>query len=44
MMKPEEFIKGRGAQYNPANKYLKLEYVAEHIEGLDEPMLSDSKN
>lgn len=42
-MKAEEFLKGRGAQYNPANKYLKQEYVAEHIEGLDEPMLSDSK-
>ncbi len=42
-MKPEEYIKGRGAQYNPVNPYLKQEYVAEHIEGLDEPMLSDSK-
>ncbi|MBC5774843.1 PA0069 family radical SAM protein [Pontibacter sp. KCTC 32443] len=42
-MKPEEFLKGRGAQYNPANKYLKQEYVAEHIEGLDEPMLTDAR-
>lgn len=42
-MKPEEFLKGRGAQYNPANKYLKLDYVAEHIEGLDEPMLTNAK-
>ncbi|MCJ8165094.1 PA0069 family radical SAM protein [Pontibacter sp. E15-1] len=42
-MKPEAYIKGRGAQYNPANPYLKQEYVAEHVEGLDEPMLSDSK-
>ncbi|MCC9167569.1 PA0069 family radical SAM protein [Pontibacter harenae] len=42
-MKAEEFIKGRGAQYNPANPYLKHEYVAEHIEGLDEPMLNNSK-
>lgn len=42
-MKPEEFIKGRGAQFNPANKYLSLGYVTEHVEGLDEPMLSNSK-
>lgn len=42
-MRAEEFLKGRGAQYNPLNPYLKQEYVAEHIEGLDEPMLSDSK-
>lgn len=39
----DEFLKGRGSQYNPANPYLKHEYVAEHIEGLDEPMLSNSK-
>jgi DNA repair photolyase len=42
-MKAEDYLKGRGAQYNPANPYLKQEYVAEHIEGLDEPMLSNSK-
>lgn len=36
-------MKGRGAQYNPGNPYLKQEYVAEHIEGLDEQMLSNSK-
>ncbi|MFD2245213.1 PA0069 family radical SAM protein [Pontibacter ruber] len=42
-MKAEEYLKGRGAQYNPANPYLKQEYVADHIEGLDEPMLSNSK-
>ncbi len=35
-------MKGRGAQYNPQNPYLKQEYVAEHVEGLDEPMLSNS--
>ncbi|RNI21824.1 PA0069 family radical SAM protein [Rufibacter latericius] len=29
--------KGRGAQYNPTNPYLKNEYVVEHQEGLDEP-------
>ncbi|MBF9254328.1 PA0069 family radical SAM protein [Pontibacter sp. 172403-2] len=42
-MKPEEYLKGRGAQYNPANPYLKQEYVAGHIEGLDEPMISNSR-
>lgn len=41
-MKAEDYLKGRGAQYNPANPYLKQEYVAAHIEGLDEPMLSNS--
>jgi len=39
----EKYIKGRGAQFNPANPYLKKEYVTEHIEGLDEPFLQDSK-
>ncbi|MGV3538446.1 MAG: PA0069 family radical SAM protein [Rufibacter sp.] len=32
-----ELVKGRGAQYNPANPYLKNEYVVEHLEGVDEP-------
>lgn len=35
----KEILKGRGAQFNPANPYLANEYVEEHIEGLDEPML-----
>jgi len=38
-----DYIKGRGAQFNPANPYRKLDYVTEHVEGLDEPMLSDAK-
>jgi DNA repair photolyase len=42
-MKAEEFIKGRGAQYNPNNPYLKQEYVAEQVEGIDEAMVSDSR-
>jgi len=42
-MKTNDFLKGRGAQYNPASKYLKQEYVTEHIEGLDEPILSNTK-
>ncbi|WP_192820216.1 PA0069 family radical SAM protein [Rufibacter sp. LB8] len=33
----EGFIKGRGAQYNPVNPFLKQAYVSDHIEGLDEP-------
>ncbi len=36
-------MKGRGAQYNPQNPYLKQEYVTAHVEGLDEPMRSNSK-
>ncbi|PRY04279.1 DNA repair photolyase [Pontibacter ummariensis] len=43
MIRAEDYLKGRGAQYNPANPYLKQNYVAEHTEGLDEPMLTNSK-
>ncbi len=32
----ERFEKGRGAQYNPKNKFLKGEYVQEHAEGIDD--------
>lgn len=32
----ERFDKGRGAQYNPKNKFLKGEYVQEHIESIDD--------
>jgi DNA repair photolyase len=28
--------KGRGAQYNPKNRFLKGEYVLEHLEGIDD--------
>ncbi|WP_426669760.1 PA0069 family radical SAM protein [Mucilaginibacter sp. McL0603] len=38
----EEFLKGRGAQVNTHNKFLKNKYVLEHIEGLDEPLLENS--
>ncbi len=37
----DEFFKGRGAQVNTHNKFLKNKYVLEHIEGLDEPMLEN---
>ncbi len=33
------FQKGRGAQKNADNPYLKRSYVTEHVEGLDEPFL-----
>jgi DNA repair photolyase len=43
MINTLEYIKGRGAQIISDNPYLKNSYVTEHIEGLDEPMLSNSK-
>jgi DNA repair photolyase len=36
------FFKGRGAQVNTQNKFLKNKYVADHIEGIDEPLLENS--
>jgi DNA repair photolyase len=42
MEKSEELWKGRGAQFNPANKFQKNEYVTDHIEGLDEPWLEEA--
>lgn len=36
-----DFFKGRGAQVNTHNKFLKNKYVADHIEGLDEPFLEN---
>jgi DNA repair photolyase len=36
----DEYFKGRGAQIKTENKFLKAQYVAEHVEGLDEPLLS----
>ncbi len=38
----EEFFKGRGAQINVHNKFLKTKYVTDHIEGLDEPLLENT--
>ena len=40
MAEEDEYFRGRGAQIKTSNKFLKAEYVAEHIEGLDEPLLS----
>ena len=42
-MEKESTFKGRGAQLNSQNPYLRQSYVEEHVEGLDEPLLSDSE-
>ena len=36
-------LKGRGAQVNTVNPFSKLTYVTEHIEGLDEPLITNEK-
>lgn len=36
------FLKAGGAQLNTHNKFLKNKYVAEHIEGIDEPLLENT--
>jgi len=35
----ESYFKGRGAQIKPENRFLKSQYVTDHVEGLDEPLL-----
>ena len=35
-----DYFKGRGAQIKTGNKFLKAQYVTDHIEGLDEELLS----
>jgi len=35
----ESYFKGRGAQIKTGNRFLKSQYVTDHIEGLDEPLL-----
>src|SRR5471030_1371008 len=37
-----EFFKGRGAQVNTHNKFLKNKYVLDHVEGLDEPFMENT--
>jgi DNA repair photolyase len=39
-MEESDYFKGRGAQVKTGNRFLKAEYVTDHIEGLDEPLLS----
>ncbi len=41
--KDASYFKGRGAQINTHNKFLKKQYVEEHQEMLDEPLLSSEK-
>ena len=36
----ENYFKGRGAQIKTENKFLKAHYVTDHVEGLDEPLLT----
>lgn len=42
-LKHHEFIKGRGAQIQTQNQFLKQEYVTDHDEGLDEAWKIDQK-
>jgi DNA repair photolyase len=35
-----DYLKGRGAQIKTENRFLKQQYVTEHIEGLDEELIS----
>lgn len=41
MKNEDSYFSGRGAQIKTGNPFLKAEYVAEHIEGLDEPILEN---
>lgn len=38
-----DYIKGRGAQINPNNRFNQFKLVTEHIEGLDEELLGNHK-
>ena len=33
---PDSYLHGRGAQFNPANRFLKLEQTREHLESIDD--------
>jgi DNA repair photolyase len=39
-MEESDYFNGRGAQVKTGNRFLKAEYVTDHVEGLDEPLLS----
>jgi len=41
MEQREDYFSGRGAQIKTTNKFLKNQYVTDHIEGLDEPLLEN---
>lgn len=40
---PDNYFKGRGAQFNPHNRFAKNDYVKEHDEGIDEWEEEDQK-
>jgi DNA repair photolyase len=39
-MQDADYLKGRGSQFKIQNRFLKAQYVTDHIEGLDEPLQS----
>jgi DNA repair photolyase len=41
MEQQNDYFNGRGAQIKAGNKFLKNQYVTDHIEGLDEPLLEN---
>ena len=41
--KSDKYFEGRGSQVNTKNPYLKQQYVQEHIEVIDEELLTDSR-
>lgn len=43
MSDEEVYFKGRGAQVNTKNKFLKQSFTRENVEGIDEPIPSDPK-
>jgi DNA repair photolyase len=41
--KEDNYLKGRGAQVNPNNRFFKQAFTTEHIEGIDEDHLTNGK-
>src|SRR6478736_3086153 len=37
----DSYFKGRGTQIKTSNKFLQAQYVTDHVEGLDEPLLEN---
>jgi DNA repair photolyase len=42
-IEPEDYFKGRGAQINTHNRFFKQQVVQEHMEVIDEPLLTSQK-
>jgi len=40
-MDDPSYLKGRGAQFKPANRFLKESFVTEHLEGIDEDFVTN---